>query len=69
MAKNTPLDRLLIETDSPYLAPHPFRGKSNHPAWVKYVAEKIANLRGISYEEVASNTTRNFYRLFHIHQG
>jgi TatD DNase family protein len=69
VAKNTPLDRLLIETDSPYLAPHPFRGKSNHPAWVKYVAEMIANLRGISFEEVASNTTRNFYRLFQIHQG
>lgn len=66
VAKNIPLERLLIETDSPYLAPHPFRGKTNHPAWVKFVAEMIANIRGISYEEVASVTTSNFYRLFQI---
>jgi len=69
VAINTPLDRLLIETDSPYLAPHPYRSKSNHPAWVKYVAEKIANLRGISYEEVAIATTHNFYHLFDIQKG
>ena len=69
VAMNVPLERLLIETDSPYLAPHPFRGKSNHPGWVKLVAEQIANLRGITYEEVAEATTRNFYHLFQIHQG
>jgi len=64
VAKNTPLDRLLIETDAPYLAPVPYRGKTNHPAWVRYVCEGIANLRGITYEEVAHATTENFYRLF-----
>lgn len=59
-----PLDRLLIETDSPYLAPHPMRGKSNEPAFVKYVAEKIAELKGISFQEVANITTNNFISLF-----
>jgi TatD DNase family protein len=66
VAIKTPLDRLLIETDSPYLAPVPFRGKMNHPALVKYVCESIAQLRGISYEEVAKQTTENFYDLFPV---
>ena len=52
---------ILIETDAPYLAPVPYRGKSNHPAWVKYVCEAIASLRGISVAEVAEATTANFY--------
>jgi TatD DNase family protein len=66
VAKKTPLNRLLIETDSPYLAPVPHRGKTNHPAWVKHVCETIAMLRGISYQEVAEATTQNFYELFPI---
>lgn len=59
-----PLDRLLIETDSPYLAPIPMRGKQNEPAFVKYVAEYIANLKGLSIEEIANKTTDNFFTLF-----
>lgn len=64
VAKQVPLDRILIETDSPYLAPVPFRGKTNQPAYVKYVGEEVANLRGISVEEVAAATTANFFKLF-----
>ena len=64
VACRVPLDRLLIETDSPYLAPVPFRGKLNQPGYVKYVAEEIARLRGIPTEEVANATTDNFFRLF-----
>ena len=58
------LERMLIETDSPYLAPMPFRGKLNQPAYVKHVAEEISRLRGISLEEVGRATTENFRRLF-----
>ncbi|HSH47560.1 MAG TPA: TatD family hydrolase [Halomonas sp.] len=64
VARRVPLDRLLIETDSPYLAPVPYRGKPNEPAWVVEVAQCIAAERGISVEEVAMQTTANFYRLF-----
>ena len=64
VARRVPLDRLLIETDSPYLSPVPYRGKVNQPGYVKYVAEEIARLRDISYEEVAKATTVNFFRLF-----
>ncbi|GAA3905534.1 TatD family hydrolase [Halomonas cibimaris] len=64
VARRLPLDRLLIETDSPYLAPVPHRGKPNEPAWVVEVAECIAQERGISVDEVAMQTTANFYRLF-----
>ncbi|MFY0992680.1 TatD family hydrolase [Halomonas sp. C05BenzN] len=64
LARRIPLDRLLIETDSPYLAPVPHRGKPNEPAWVVEVAECIAAERGISVDEVAMQTTANFYRLF-----
>jgi len=53
-----------VETDSPYLAPVPYRGKTNQPAYVRYVAEELANLRGISYQEVEQATTANFFRLF-----
>ncbi|GAB3251498.1 TatD family hydrolase [Chitinimonas naiadis] len=66
VARTIPLERMLIETDSPYLAPVPFRGKQNHPALVKHVAEHIADLRGISVEEVAAATTANFARLFKL---
>ncbi|GAB2782655.1 TatD family hydrolase [Halomonas shantousis] len=64
LARRLPLDRLLIETDSPYLAPVPNRGKPNEPQWVVEVAECIAAERGISVDEVAMQTTVNFYRLF-----
>nr|WP_010130744.1 TatD family hydrolase [Microbulbifer agarilyticus] len=64
VAKQVPLDRLLVETDSPYLAPVPHRGKPNIPAYVREVAEFIADLRGLPYEELAHITTENFYRLF-----
>jgi TatD DNase family protein len=64
VASKIPDSRLLVETDSPYLAPVPFRGKSNQPAYVRYVAEKIAQLRNVSPEEIARITTANFFRLF-----
>jgi TatD DNase family protein len=64
VACRVPLDRLLIETDAPYLAPAPYRGKTNQPGYVKHVAEEIARLRGIALEEVAKATTANFFRLF-----
>ena len=64
VAKAIPLDRMLVETDSPYLAPTPFRGKTNQPAYVRYVAQEIATLRGISLEEVMVATTYNFFNLF-----
>lgn len=66
VAREIPLERILIETDSPYLAPVPHRGKQNHPALVKHVAEFIAQLRGLTYEEVAEVTTENFYRCFRL---
>lgn len=66
VARAVPLERMLIETDSPYLAPVPHRGRSNEPAYVVHVAEEIARLRGISVEEVALATRRNFFRLFGI---
>jgi TatD DNase family protein len=64
VAAFVPLDRLLIETDAPYLAPVPHRGKLNHPALVRHVAEEVARLRGIDLLELAQATTDNFFRLF-----
>lgn len=64
VARSVPLDRLLVETDAPYLAPVPYRGKPNEPAYVKHVAEALADLRQISLEEVAAATSANFLRLF-----
>lgn len=64
VAKKVPADRILIETDAPYLAPVPFRGKQNHPALVKYVAETIANLREMKFEDIANITTANFHKCF-----
>lgn len=64
VAKNIPLEYLLLETDDPYLAPVPFRGKENQPMYVKYVAEEIANLRGITLEEVAKTSTENAKKIF-----
>jgi len=64
VAKNVPQDKMLVETDSPYLAPVPYRGKSNQPAYVVNVAEKVAELRDMSVEEVAEITTQNYINLF-----
>ncbi|MDO8962362.1 MAG: TatD family hydrolase [Methylophilus sp.] len=64
VAKTIPLDRILVETDSPYLAPIPFRGKTNQPAYVRYTAQEVAQLRGINLEQVMEATTANFFRLF-----
>jgi len=64
VARRVPLERLLVETDSPYLAPVPHRGKTNRPGWVRQVAEEVAKLRGATLDEIASATTANFFRLF-----
>ena len=64
VARLVPLDRLLVETDAPYLAPVPYRGKINQPAYVRHVAEEIARLRGVAFEDVARATTANFFHLF-----
>lgn len=64
VAKKVPIDKLLIETDCPYLAPIPYRGKTNFPQYVKYTAMFIAQLRNITFEEIAQQTSANFYRLF-----
>jgi TatD DNase family protein len=66
VATKMPTDRMLVETDCPYLAPIPHRGKQNQPAFVRYVAEYVAGLRGETYEQVAANTTENFKRLFKV---
>ena len=62
--KFVPLDRLLIETDSPFLAPAPFRGKINEPAFVAYVAKMVAEVKGVDVETIAEMTSNNFFRLF-----
>ena len=64
VAKKMPLDRMLVETDAPYLAPVPYRGKSNQPAYVRYVAEHIAELRSTDVESIAEATTDNYFKLF-----
>lgn len=66
VAKEIPFERLLIETDCPYLTPHPFRGKRNEPGYVKYVAYKIAELKGVTYAEIAEITTKNAKIVFSI---
>ena len=66
VARRVPLERMLIETDSPYLAPVPYRGKLNQPAYVRYVAEEIARLRALPVEEVAATTSANFFQLFGV---
>jgi len=69
VAQKTPLDRVLVETDSPYLAPVPYRGKPNEPAFVRHVAEEVARLRNLSLDQVAEATTANFFNLFkHAHR-
>lgn len=66
VAVEIPLDKLLLETDAPYLTPVPYRGKENQPAYVKFVAEEIAKLRGITFEEVAAVTSRNAEAVYSI---
>ncbi len=68
VVKKVPLEQMLIETDSPYLAPVPYRGKSNEPAYVRYVAQCIADLKNLDVQTVAKYTTENFYRLFKLPQ-
>ncbi len=64
IAKDTPDDRILVETDAPFLAPVPHRGKANHPAYVRHTGEFLANLRGVEIDDFARQTTENFYTLF-----
>jgi TatD DNase family protein len=66
VARKMPLDRLLIETDAPFLAPVPHRGKLNEPGFVRHVGEFLATLRGLSPESMASITTENFYNCFNV---
>ncbi|OGZ35021.1 MAG: hypothetical protein A3A94_02775 [Candidatus Portnoybacteria bacterium RIFCSPLOWO2_01_FULL_43_11] len=66
VVKETPLEKILLETDCPYLAPAPYRGKRNEPVYVKYVAEKIAEIKGISFDKVAEQTTQNAKDLFNL---
>jgi TatD DNase family protein len=65
-ARYVPLDRMLVETDSPYLAPVPYRGKENQPAYTRDVADYLAVLKGVDIDTLAATTTRNFSALFHI---
>ncbi len=66
VARQLPLDRILVETDSPYLAPIPYRGKMNQPSYVKHVAEELSRIKNISYDDVVASTTANFFKLFRL---
>jgi len=66
VAAMVPLDRMLIETDSPYLAPVPYRGKTNNPSYVPYVAKQLAAVHGVAVERIAQATSANFSRLFAV---
>jgi TatD DNase family protein len=68
VAKKIPLERMLIETDSPYLAPTPYRGKTNQPAFVRHVAEEIARLRDVDVALIGEQTSNNFFQLFKVPQ-
>ena len=68
VARQVPLEWMLVETDSPYLTPVPYRGKPNQPGYTRYVAEFIAELKGLSFEQVAEQTTANFFNLFNINK-
>ena len=69
VAENIPLDRILIETDCPYMAPEPYRGRRNDPSLVPFVAAKIAQLRGFTPEDIGKATSENARRLFRIEEG
>jgi len=64
-----PLENMLVETDSPYLAPVPYRGRTNQPGYVKHVAEEIGRLKGVPFDQVCSITTKNFFNLFKSIKG
>jgi TatD DNase family protein len=64
IARSLPADRFLIETDAPYLSPQPYRGKRNEPAYVTEVAKVLAEVRGVTFEEICRQTTENFFKLF-----
>ncbi|HXF90622.1 MAG TPA: TatD family hydrolase, partial [Candidatus Nitrosotenuis sp.] len=64
VVRDVPLNRILVETDAPYLAPVPHRGKRNEPAFTRYTAEMIADLKQVSFDDVAKQTTQNFFNLF-----
>ena len=64
IAAEVPLDRLLVETDAPFLAPEPHRGKPNEPAFVVHTATALARIKGVTQQEIAAATTENFYRLY-----
>ena len=66
VATQVPLNQMLVETDSPYLAPVPYRGKTNQPGYVKHVAEEVARLKGVGFDQVCKETTKNFFKLFNI---
>jgi TatD DNase family protein len=66
VAQRVPLESMLVETDAPYLAPVPHRGKTNQPGYVRHVADEIARLKGVTLEQIAKKTTRNYYKLFNI---
>lgn len=65
IAAELPADRILVETDAPFLAPEPYRGKRNEPSYVVETAKRLARVRGVTYEEISRQTTENFFRLFH----
>jgi TatD DNase family protein len=69
VARQVPMERMLVETDAPYLAPVPHRGKLNQPGYVRHVAEEIARLQGLALDEVATTTTKNFFHLFNIQEN
>ena len=66
VAKSIPLDKILIETDDPYLPPTPFRGQKNHPKYITYVAKELANLKELSYEEISNITYNNSLKVFNL---
>jgi TatD DNase family protein len=66
VAARVPAERMLVETDAPYLAPVPYRGKPNYPAYVRHVAERLAQVRGTTLEDIAAQTSANFRRLFRL---
>lgn len=69
VAEDIPLDKLLLETDAPYLTPVPFRGKENRPAYVRFVAEEIAKIRGVSFNEIAQATSENTEKVFNLEKN
>ena len=69
MVSKLPIDRILVETDSPYLTPDPFRGKRNEPCYVEYVAKMVAEIKGVSYEDIVKITNENTKRAFEMEAG